>query len=119
MKIRSMSMIEPSTATSNACARSSARSILISTRSKPCMASDTDTANPDRKGRRGEAAADRARRARAHPEEPRRASWPLVSRLGRTIIALNLLGLAILIGGALIFNELRQGLVKASLDSLT
>jgi two-component system sensor histidine kinase ChvG len=83
------------------------------------MASDTDTANPDRKGRRGEADADRARRARGHTEVPRRASWPLVSRLGRTIIALNLLGLAILIGGALILNELRQGLVKASLDSLT
>lgn len=41
------------------------------------------------------------------------------SRLGRLIIALNLLGLAILISGALVLNELRRGLVNARIDSLT
>jgi len=41
------------------------------------------------------------------------------SRLGGLIIALNLLGLAILIGGALVLNEMRRGLVNAQIDSLT
>lgn len=41
------------------------------------------------------------------------------SRLGRLILALNLLGLAILISGALVLNELRRGLVNARIDSLT
>ena len=38
-----------------------------------------------------------------------RFRWLPGSRLGRLILALNLLGLAILIGGALIQNELRNG----------
>ncbi|MEI9964307.1 MAG: sensor N-terminal transmembrane domain-containing protein [Caulobacteraceae bacterium] len=41
------------------------------------------------------------------------------SRLGRLIVALNLLGLAILISGALILNELRRGLIQGRIDSLT
>jgi two-component system sensor histidine kinase ChvG len=41
------------------------------------------------------------------------------SRLGRLIIVLNVLGLAILIAGALVLNELRRGLVGARVDSLT
>ncbi|MDR3507531.1 MAG: stimulus-sensing domain-containing protein [Caulobacteraceae bacterium] len=41
------------------------------------------------------------------------------SRLGRLIIVLNLLGLAILIVGALVLNETRQGLINAEIDSLT
>jgi len=65
------------------------------------MASDTDTAKPERK-------------RRAY-----RSRWLPGSRLGRLIIALNLLGLAILIAGALILNELRRGLVNARIDSLT
>ena len=48
-----------------------------------------------------------------------RFRWLPGSRLGRLILALNLLGLAILIGGALIQNELRNGLVNARIDSLT
>ncbi len=52
-------------------------------------------------------------------EKPERR-WRLPgSRLGRLIIALNLLGLAILIGGALVLNELRRGLITAEIDSLT
>jgi two-component system sensor histidine kinase ChvG len=41
------------------------------------------------------------------------------SKLGRAIFALNLLGLAILIAGALVLNELRRGLIEARIDSLT
>lgn len=55
-----------------------------------------------------------ARRAR-----PSRLRWLPGSRLGRTIIVLNLLGLAVLIAGALVLNELRRGLVNARIDSLT
>lgn len=65
------------------------------------MASDTDTASPERR--------------------PRREGWRWLpgSRLGRLIIVLNLFGLAILISGALVLNELRRGLVNARIDSLT
>ncbi len=38
--------------------------------------------------------------------------------LGRLIVSLNLVALAILVGGALLLNELRQGLVQARIDSL-
>src|SRR3984957_17718689 len=96
--IRSTSTTGRSTATSNACARSSGRSIRSSTPSKPFMASVTATAR-----------SERARR-------PRAATPP--SRIGRLIIVLNLAGLAILIGGALLLNELRQGLVTARIESL-
>lgn len=40
------------------------------------------------------------------------------SRLGRLILLLNILALAVLIGGALILNELRRGLVEARIESL-
>jgi two-component system sensor histidine kinase ChvG len=67
------------------------------------MASATATASPEPGPRPG----------------PRRGSWPLGSRLGRLIVVLNLLGLAILIGGALVLGELRRGLINARIDSLT
>ncbi len=41
------------------------------------------------------------------------------SRLGRLILVLNLVGLAVLIVGALAFNELRRNLIEARIDSLT
>ena len=65
------------------------------------MASDTDTAKP-----RGLWTGGRWR-------------WLPGSRLGRQIIVLNMLGLAILIAGSLVMNELRRGLVNARIDSLT
>jgi len=71
-------------------------------RSKPCMASATATAKPS--------AAPRAARWRT--------KWLPVSRLGRTIIALNFLGLAILVSGALVVNEQRQALIKTTLEVL-
>lgn len=55
--------------------------------------------------------------ARAEPK-PRRWTLP-GSRLGRLIIVLNLLGLLILVGGALVLNELSRGLINAKIDSLT
>ncbi|HEX4741138.1 MAG TPA: ATP-binding protein [Caulobacteraceae bacterium] len=80
------------------------------------MASATDTASPDA---RLTAARPVASRVQGRRRDPRRVGWPLGSKLGRLIIVLNLLGLAVIIGGALILNELRQGLVSAGLDSLT
>ena len=74
------------------------------------MALDTAIESPERET--GQATARR-------PASARQAGWPLGSRLGRLIIALNLLGLTILIGGALILNELRRGLVNARVDSLS
>ncbi|HWD66371.1 MAG TPA: ATP-binding protein [Caulobacteraceae bacterium] len=55
---------------------------------------------------------------RQAPRRRRRVVWPLGSRLGRLIIVLNLLGLAILIGGALVLNEFRAGLIQTRLESL-
>jgi two-component system sensor histidine kinase ChvG len=52
-------------------------------------------------------------------ETPRRFRLSLAgSRLGRLIVGLNLLGLAVLIFGALVLNETRRGLVDARVDSL-
>ncbi len=49
----------------------------------------------------------------------RRLRLPLTgSRLGRLIIGLNLLGLAVIIVGALVLNEFRQGLINARVESL-
>ncbi len=77
------------------------------------MVSDTVTANPELKARRADGQPAETRAAGS-----RRGGWPLGSRLGRLIIVLNLLGLAILVGGALVLNELRQGLVNARLEGL-
>jgi two-component system sensor histidine kinase ChvG len=74
------------------------------------MASATDIANPEGAGRR---------RLRRGPAPGRWGLLSLGSRLGRLIVTLNLIGLAILIGGALVLNELRQGLISASRESLT
>ena len=73
------------------------------------MASDTDTAKPDRPAERRDPRGERASRLR----------WLPGTRLGRLIIGLNVLGLTVLIVGALVLNELRRGLVNAQIDSLT
>src|ERR1700690_2956072 len=86
------------------------------------MASDTATAKPkalfhrsaaDRSADDG-ALADRDRAER----RARRRVWLPGSRLGRLIVGLNLLGLAILVVGALVLNEFRRSLVEAREDSL-
>ena len=81
------------------------------------MASAIDTANPDHRVRRQSRGPGGDRQA-VHRRETRKGAWALGSRLGRLIVILNLLGLAILIGGALILNESSQGQVKARQDSL-
>ena len=48
-----------------------------------------------------------------------RGPRPFGSRLGRTIIVLNLLGLAILIGGTLVSSGLRDSLIRSRLAGLT
>jgi two-component system, OmpR family, sensor histidine kinase ChvG len=75
------------------------------------MASGTVTAKPERGGK--------PRPQEARERKPSRLRWLPGTRLGRLIIALNVLGLAVLIAGALVLNELRQGLVNARIDSLT
>ncbi|MEW5686819.1 MAG: stimulus-sensing domain-containing protein [Pseudomonadota bacterium] len=75
------------------------------------MASATDTGSPEASG------PDRPLWER--PRRPPRFRGLPGSRLGRLILALNLLGLAILVSGALVLNELRRGLVNARIDSLT
>ncbi len=81
------------------------------------MASAIDTANPEHRVRRDPRDPGIDRQA-AYRREVRRGGWPLGSRLGRLIVILNLLGLAILIGGALVLNESSQGQVKARQESL-
>lgn len=54
----------------------------------------------------------------ARPEREEAGPLPSPSRIGRLIVILNLAGLAVLIGGALLLNELRQGLVDARIQSL-
>ena len=41
------------------------------------------------------------------------------SRLGRLILFLNMLGLLILVGGSLVLNEIRRGLLETRIESLT
>ena len=75
------------------------------------MASATGTGNPEPTGVREGAAVDRPARRSRYRGLPG-------SRLGRLILALNLLGLAILIVGSLVLNEVRQGVLNARIDSL-
>jgi len=56
------------------------------------------------------------------PDRPRISRWRFWSRgsrLGRLIVGLNLIGLVVLVSGALVLNEIRRGLVDARIDSLT
>jgi two-component system, OmpR family, sensor histidine kinase ChvG len=81
------------------------------------MASAIDTANPERTaGAARPGAPSPSRPARRGGRAPRGGA--IGSRLGRRIIVLNLLGVAVLVGGALAVNESRQGLVKGRLESL-
>ena len=50
------------------------------------------------------------------PPRPRRLPF---SKLGRLILALNLLGLAVLVAGSLVLNELGRGLIQSRIDTLT
>ncbi|MBS0363263.1 MAG: sensor N-terminal transmembrane domain-containing protein [Proteobacteria bacterium] len=82
------------------------------------MASDTATANPDPDGSEPGGWGLGAARAEDRRKRPRR-TWLPGSRLGRLIVALNIIGLAVLIAGVLVLDARRQGLINARLDSLT
>src|ERR1700735_2653375 len=100
MTTRSMSTTAPSTATSSACARSSSRSTTISTPSRPCTASATAT----------------ARAKLAVPDHPRRHAR--YSALTRRIVLVNGLVLLFLIGGVILVQSSRVGLVDERLSGI-
>ena len=86
------------------------------------MASDIDTASHSVKGQIERSTVWKALRfgiqSSARSGRAKGLSKPIGSRLGRTIIVLNLLGLAILIGGTLLSSGLRQSLITSRLESL-
>ena len=65
------------------------------------MASGTVTAKPERGGK--------PQPGEARERKPSRLRWLPGTRLGRLIIALNVLGLAVLIAGALVLNSCARG----------
>ena len=78
------------------------------------MALATVTENPDEKGETAAASPGDKGLARRFA-----SPLPVGSKLRRLIILLNLVGLAILIAGTLVLNELRRGLIQARIDGLT
>src|SRR5262249_2765007 len=95
MMIRSMSTIEPSTATSSGSARNSGTSTTRSMPSKPSMGSATGTTRPDG------------------------GFWSFFrSRIAQAIFFWNLVGLGILLLGVLLFSEMRVGLTEAQFRNL-
>ena len=61
--------------------------------------------------------ADAAEREAAPKQNLVRRFWP--HRLTSRIVLLNLLGLIVLVSGILYFNQFRQGLIDARVQSLT
>src|SRR5260370_32113764 len=131
MASTSMSMTVRSTATSSACARSSRPSTRNSGRSKPSMASVTDTANAEATApRTPNPGADAAWSseddghgaprvdARTDGARRRRFRWPKVSPLTRRIVALNVLPLALLAVGFLYLGKFEATLIGQQIESL-
>src|SRR5271166_4016680 len=113
MASTSTSTTERSIATSSGCARSSRRSMRISPKSKPSMASAIDTAN-------AEPASPAAHRLglKVHlwsGNSGRR--WP-ISPLTRRILAVNVLALALLAGGFLYLGKYQASLIGQQIESL-
>src|SRR5271169_5213366 len=113
MASTSMSTIARSTATSKGSARSSRRSTWISPRSKPSMASATDTATAE-PGSPSPPALDRTTYLRRGNSGRR---WP-ISPLTRRILAVNVLALALLAGGFLYLGKYQASLVGQQIESL-
>lgn len=82
------------------------------------MALAIDTGRPDGATQAGPPPSAQTIRGESRRRAGAGSAWILNSKLGRLIILLNLLGLAVIIVGSLIVGELRQGLVQARLDSL-
>src|SRR5215471_3184759 len=113
MASTSMSTTARSTATSRGSAKSSRRSMWISPRSKPSMASVTDTAtaksgSPPSPALKG---IDFLRRGSGGRR------WP-ISPLTRRILAVNVLALALLAGGFLYLGKYQASLVGQQIESL-
>src|SRR3972149_11657382 len=106
MTIKSMSTTEPSIATSNGSAKSSAKWMRILTPSKPSMASATATTN----------SSDERPNQERPSSSPPRGIWS--SRLARLIFAWNFVGFAVLTLGVLLLSELREQLIQAKIDAL-
>src|ERR1043165_9875214 len=125
---RSTSTTAPSTATSSACAASSARSTASSSRSKRFMASDTDTATPDRGSRPSFWASLKRLWLRRAPPSTRVESPSLLRRrrtqgrrhspLTRRILLLNIVPVVLLALGAVYLSDYEDELIDAELASL-
>src|ERR1700731_970827 len=115
----SMSMTGQSTVTSNGSARSSRRSTQISRKSKPSMASVTDTAI-------AEPASRLAYRLRRPPGPGRQSGGGRgggggpgpFPPLPRRILAVNVLALALLAGGFLYLGKYQASLVSQQIEAL-
>src|SRR5437899_2338635 len=138
MASTSMSMTARSTATSSACARSSRPSTRNSGRSKPSMASVTDTATAKRTapptqpsepsspgpGEGGawssdeEEAVETRSGGRADAARKRHFRWPTMSPLTRRIVAVNVLPLALLAVGFLYLGKFEASLIGQQIESL-
>src|SRR5499427_1978312 len=113
MASTSMSTTARSTATSSGSARSSRPLMRISPRSKPFMASATDTAT-------AEPVSSPARRLGRTLDLRRRNGsrrWP-ISPLTRRILAVNVLALALLAGGFLYLGKYQASLIGQQIESL-
>src|SRR6266850_5647706 len=113
MASTSMSMTGRSTATSNGSAKSSRPSTRISPRSKPSMASVTDTAIAEPASR----LAYRLGRSLARWRHSGGGRWP-ISPLTRRILAVNVLALALLAGGFLYLGKYQASLVSQQIEAL-
>src|SRR5258708_1361254 len=138
MASTSTSTTARSTATSSVCARNSRRSIRSSRRSKPSMASVTDTPTAKAKAARTpppdasspgpgeggewsseeEAAGEANFDARAEGGRMRRFHWPRVSPLTRRIVAVNVLPLALLAVGFLYLGKFEASLIGQQIEML-
>src|SRR6516165_8156441 len=118
MASTSTSTIAQSTATSSGCAGSSRPSTRISPRSKPSMASVTDTATGEPGGTTARGFGPRGFGPRVSLR-PRNSGgrWP-ISPLTRRILAVNVLALALLAGGFLYLGKYQASLVSQQIESL-
>src|SRR5207244_3818616 len=91
-------------------ARSSRTATTILRRSKPSMASVTDSATAKPAARRAEKRPNRARW--------RRLRWPSLSPLTRRIVAVNVLPLALLAVGFLYLGKFESSLIGQQIESL-
>src|SRR5579875_2481609 len=113
-----MSMIAPSTATSNGCARSSKRSTAISPISKRSMASATAVETERGGPAVGGAAPTAERRSLLLRRRLRGARRRAISPLTLRIFAVNVLALALLGSGFLYLGRYQASLIDQQIEAL-